>query len=62
VKSASAAVRGGGSRRFCYEPVIYDLSETHVVLVLSYLYPGALFKASLVVFIVNHHLLFFIVA
>jgi hypothetical protein len=39
----------------------YDLSATHMVLFLSYLYPGAVFRASLVVFMVNHHLLSFIV-
>jgi hypothetical protein len=40
----------------------YDLSETQVVLLLSYLYPGAVFSASFVVFMTNHHLLSFIVA
>ena len=40
----------------------YDLSETHIVLSLSYLYPGAVFRASLVVFMTNHHLLSFMVA
>jgi len=35
---------------------------THVALALSYLYPAALFRASLVVFMMSHHLPFLSVA
>src|SRR5262245_13898369 len=41
--------------------LLYDFSGTHWVLPRSYLYPGAPFKASLVVFMTRYHLSFFFV-
>ena len=40
----------------------YFAAGIHVVLVLSYMNPGAVFKASLVVFKTKYHLLFFSLA
>src|SRR6266850_2123567 len=40
----------------------YLAADTHVVLVLSYVNPGAVFRASLVVFKTRYHLLFFSLA
>ena len=40
----------------------YFAAGIHVVLVLSYVNPGAVFKASLVVFKTKYHLLFFSLA
>jgi hypothetical protein len=40
----------------------YLAADTHVVLVLSYVNPGAVLRASLVVFKTRYHLLFFSLA